>query len=575
MPGIFDGLFIGKSGLYVNQESMNVTGNNVANVNTPGYTRERVEIVSSIPMFTHPGTFGTGAEVYQIVSARNDLIDKRTRAAYMDESFYNTMNSALDDVQNVFNEENNVGLKGAMDEFFNAWHALALNPDLETARQQVLEKGKTLSDSINASHNSLSEIRNGLDEQTGYIAQQINSLSKRIADLNYEIKKGELGKNDHANSLRDERGVLLDKLSKLANVTILEGSYNSQTKPEMTVLLGGMPIVSGTTYNKITAEKLNGEQFNKIYFVDSAGNKQDITMRIKGGQLGATLKLRDNIIPTYQKDIDNIAKTLIQEVNKIHAAGTGLTAYSQVVGAYRIKDSNAVVSSSDATGLDMPIQTGSFRVKVTDDNGNDIGTYTVKVNSSDTFNDIVDKFNAELNQYATMNISSSQNGNVQIVAQNGYKVSFTYDSSHFLAATGINTFFTGHSAKDMRVSSVLQNDPSKIAAGKTLKPGDSSNAEAVAQLQLKKVMVNSTQSIDEYYNAFLGTIGSAKQRYDSIYKAKQATVHQLETTKQSLEGVSLDEEAANLIKFQRAYQANAKFISVIDDMTQTLLNMVK
>ncbi len=575
MPGIFDGLFIGKSGLYVNQEAMNVTGNNVANVNTPGYTQERVEMVSSMPMFTHPGTFGTGAEVSQIVSARNDLIDKRTRNAYKEEAFYNTMNSALDDVQNIFNEENGVGLKSAMEQFFNAWHALALNPDLETARQQVLEKGQTLADNINASYKSLSQIQNGLDKQTGYIAQQINSLSKRIADLNYEIKKGELGKNDHANSLRDERGVLLDKLNKLADVTILEGSYDSNTKPEMTVLLGGMPIVSGTTYNEITAEKLNGELYNKVYFVDSSGAKQDITMRIKGGELGATLKLRDNIIPDYQADIDKIAQTLIQRVNMVHSAGTGLTPYKQVVGAYRIKDASAVISSTNATGLDFPIETGSFRVKVTDDNGNDLGTYTVKVNSQDTFNNVVNKFNSELNQYATMNISSPKNGNVQIVAENGYNISFTYDSSHFLAATGINTFFTGHSAKDMNVSSVLKNDPSKIAAGKTLNPGDSSNAETIAQLQLKKIMVNNTQSVDEYYNAFLGTIGSAKQRYNSIYQAKQATVHQLETTKQSLEGVSLDEEAANLIKFQRAYQANAKFISVIDDMTQTLLNMVK
>ncbi len=575
MPGIFDGLFIGKSGLYVNQEAMNITGNNVANVNTPGYTRERADIVSSMPMFTQPGTFGTGAEVYQIVSARNDLIDKRTRTAYKEEAFYNTMNSTLDSVQNIFNEENDVGLKNAMDQFFNAWHALALNPDLETARQQVLEKGQTLSQSINASYKSLEQIRDGLDQQTGYIAQQINSLSKRIADLDYEIKKGELGKNDHANSLRDERSVLLDKLNKLADVTILEGSYNDETKPEMTILLGGMPIVSGTTYNQITAEKLNGEQYNKIYFVDSAGVKQDITMRIKGGELGATLKLRDDVVAGYQNDLNKIAQTLIQQVNIIHSAGTGLTAYSQVVGSYRIKDSDAVVSSTAATGLDIPVQTGSFRVKVTDDNGNDIGTYTVKVNKDDTFKDIINKFNADLNQYATMSISSPKDGNVQIVAQNGYKISFTYDSSHFLAATGINTFFNGHNAQDMGVSSVLENDPSKIAAGKTLSPGDSSNAEAVAQLQLKKVMVNSTQSIDEYYNAFLGTIGSAKQRYNSIYQAKQATVHQLETTKQSLEGVSLDEEAANLIKYQRAYQANAKFISVIDDMTQTLLNMVK
>ncbi len=575
MPGIFDGLYIGKSGLYVNQTAMNVTGNNVANVNTPGYTRESVDIVPSYPLFTHPGTLGTGAEVLQIVSARNELIDKRVRAAYQDEAYYDRLNSTLDEVQSVFNEENGVGLKKALEEFFNAWHALALNPDLETARQQVIEKGKTLASSINDSYNSLSRIRDGLDQETSFIADEINSLSQRIAALNYEIKKGELGKNDHANTLRDERSVLLDKLSKLADVTILEGSYDQNTKPEMTILLGGMPIVSGTKYNKITAEKLNGEQFNRIYFVDAAGSKQDITNGIRGGKLGAVLKLRDKILPQYQQDLDNIASTLIKEVNIVHSAGTGLTAYTQIAGLNRVKDVNALVSSHEATGFDFDIKTGSFRVKITDENGNDVGTFTVAVKDTDTIQDVVDRFNSVLSDYATMNVSSPQGGNIQIKARSGYRFSFVYDTSNFLAAAGINVFFGGHSAKDIYVNTLLQNDPSKIAAGKSLQPGDSSNAEQIAQLQLKKVMVNNTQSIDEYYNAFLGTIGSTKQRYNEIYTAKQATVQQLETTKQSLEGVSLDEEAANLIKYQRAYQANAKFISVIDDMTQTLINMVR
>ncbi len=575
MAGLFDGLYIGKSGLYVNQTAMDVVGNNVANVNTPGYTRERVDIVPAMPLLTHPGTIGTGAEVSQIVSARNELIDRRTRDAYRQESYYDKMNSTLDEVQSVFNEENGVGLKKAMEEFFNAWHALALNPDLETARQQVLEKAQTLSNSINDSYRSLSDIRNGLDQETSYIATEINSLSKRIAELNYEIKKAELGKNDHANTLRDERSVLLDKLSKLADVTILEDSYDQNTKPEMTILLGGMPIVSGTKYNQITAEKLNGEQYNKIYFVDAAGNKQDITMGIRGGQLGAVLKLRDQILPEYQDEINNIARTFIQQVNILHSAGSGLTPYAQVSGVYRVKSGDALVSSTVASGLDMPIKTGSFRVKVIDENGNDVGTYTVAVKDTDTFNDVINRFNSVLGDYAQMSISTQKEGNIQIKARDGYRFAFVYDTSRFLAATGVNVFFTGHDANDMAVNSLLKDDPSKIAAGKSLQPGDSSNAEAIAQLQLKKVMVNDTQSIDEYYNAFLGQIGSTKQRYDDIYKAKQATVHQLETTKQSLEGVSLDEEAANLIKFQRAYQANAKFISILDDMTQTLINMVR
>ncbi len=579
MPSIFDALNIGVSGLYVSKTAINVIGNNVANVNTPGYSEERVDILPSMPMVSYAGVFGTGAKVSQIISTRNTLIDKRVRTANEEMSYYNKLNNTMDEIQSVFNEENGVGLKGAMEQFFNAWHALSLNPDLETARQQVIEKGLTLSKAIRDANSSLQQIRNGLDDQTGYVVTQINSYAKRIAQLNYEIAKAELGSKDHANTLRDERSELLEKLTSLANVTILEGSYNQSTKPEMTILIGGMPLVSGKDYNQLEAAKLEGAKYNKIYFTDASGNKTDITQKITSGTLGSTLYMRDKIIPQYQNDINNIATTLIQEVNKLHSAGSGLTAYTQVEGTYNAIPT-AALSIPKASGLNMAVKTGSFKVKVIDQNGNDVGTFTVPVNADDHLikendndtNSIIGRFNKLLQGYAQMSVSPA--GNVQITAENGYKFAFTYDSSNFLAAVGINTFFTGHGASDINVNQVLQDDPSKVAAGKSLNPGDNSNAEAIAQVQLDKVMVNNTQTIDEYYNAFLGTIGSTKQRYNEVYNAKQAVYQQLKTTQQSVEGVSLDEEAANLIKFQTAYQADAKYISVVDQLTETLINMV-
>ncbi len=579
MPTIFDALNIGVSGLYVSKMAINVTGNNVANVNTPGYSKERVDILPSMPLVEYAGVFGTGAEVSQIISTRNTLIDKRVRNANEEMNFYNKLNNTLDEIQSVFNEENGVGLKGAMEQFFNAWHALSLNPDLETARQQVIEKGLTLSKALRDAYSSLQQIRNGLDDSVSYTITQINSLAKRIAQLNYEIAKAELGDKDHANTLRDERSKLIEKLTGLANVTILEGSYDKNSKPEMTILLGGMPIVSGKDYNELSALKLKGEKYNRVYFVESSGAKIDITGRITNGSLGAILKLRDRTVPEYQNDVDKIASTLIQKVNELHSAGAGLTPYSQIEGIYPA-DPHAALSITQATGLDIPVKTGSFKVKVVDSKGNDVGVFTVPVNGDDHLikesptdtHSVIDRFNNILQGYAMMSISPA--GNVQITAINGYKFAFTYDSSNFLAALGLNTFFSGHGAQDINVNTLLQNDPSKIAAGKTLEPGDSSNAQKIAQIQLDKVMVNNTQTVDEYYNAFLGKIGATKQRFDEIYKAKQAVYQQLKTTQQSLEGVSLDEEAANLIKFQRAYQANAKYISVVDQMTQTLINMV-
>lgn len=575
MPTIFDALNIGKSGLYANQMAMDTTGDNVANANTEGYTKESAVMTTDMPMLTSYGAFGTGAKIAEIKSARNDLIDKSLRSSLKDEAYYDKMNSSMDRLQNVFNETSGVGLKNCMEEFFSSWHALALNPDLETARQQVLDKGQTLVSNINYAYNSLSKLKNDLDNEVGYTVTQINNIAKQIAHLNYEIKKGELGDNEHANTLRDQRGVLLNNLYKLSNVDVMNKAYDANSQPEMTILLGGMPIVSGDSYNELATNKSNGSLYNSVDFVEKNGATVNITNKIKSGSLGAALNMRDNVIDKYQSELDTMASSMIQNINKIHSSGTGLTAYKQIAGEYSLKSKDAELSSTNATGFDIAVKTGSFNVKITDDNGNDIGTFTVNVNSNDKFSNLRDSFNNTLHDYASMSLSNTDSGKVQIVAKSGYNISFTYDSSNFLAAAGINTFFSGHNAKDVKINNTVLDDPSKIAAGKTLAPGDSSNAEAIAQIQLKKIMVNSTQSIDEYYNAFLGKIGSEAQGYSNMLISKQSVVKQIKTQQQSIEGVSLDAEAANLIKFQRAYQASAKFISIVNEMTTTLIGMVQ
>ncbi len=395
MPTIFDGIFIGRSGLHANQTSLNVAGNNISNVNTPGYTKERVNLHTAIPIFAQPGEFGTGVQVTEIVSFRDELIDRRVRAAYKEKAYYDKLNSTLDEVQNVFNEENGIGLKKAMEEFFNSWHALALNPDLFTARQQVLEKGQTLINNIKSSYDSLSDIQHNLDLRAEYIVDKVNSLSKRIAELNFEIQKNELSEHDHANTLRDERGRLLDELSQYANVDILNDTSANNSKQDLTVLLGGVPIVTGKDYNEISAEPKPGATEKSVYFVYSSGEKLDITNKIFGGELGAVLELRNKTIPEYKNQLNEISKSLIKEVNKLHSSGTGLTAYSQIIGTYYIKNVDANVSNKISSGLDIAIKPGSFKVKVVDSSNDNVGEYTVAVKKGDTIKNVIDRFNGK------------------------------------------------------------------------------------------------------------------------------------------------------------------------------------
>ncbi len=576
MPSIFDGLNIGTSGLYAAQTAINVTGDNVANANTPGYTRETAVFVPSYPQFTPEGEYGSGVNVTSIISARDNIIDRSLRENYTQQSYYEQLDTTFKQIQSLFNETQNVGLSSALQQFFSSWQTLSQNPDLETARQQVINSGKTLVNTIKYSYNSLYHIQESLDKQVASIVEEINTYAKEIANLNKQIKEGGLGPNQPANTLIDQRSVLIDKLSKLANITVLNTQGNN-TSPSsnITILLGGMPIVSDTTYDTISVQKPEGSHFNDIYFDYPSGKTVDITNKIISGKLGAVLKERDGFIEDYKDKLNEIASALIQSVNKIHSAGTGLTPYSQVVGTYYLKNAEVPLSEDSLTGLNMSVKTGSFKVLVTDSEGNKVGTFSVAVNANDTFEDIKERFNNVLKGYAYMGVSAGNQGNIQITSEGGYRISFTYDSSHFLAAAGINAFFSGSSAADIAVNKIVESDPSKIAAGTTLTPGDGSNAQAIASVQMAHVMVNNTQTINQYYDAFLGTIGSEAGSVKSILDSKNAIIQQIKNQQQSEEGVSLNEEAANLIKLQTAYAASAKYIGVINQLTQDLVGMIK
>jgi len=581
MPSIFDGLYIGASGLNVAQNALNITGNNIANANTPGYTRELPEIVEKYPQITQIGAFGLGAKVESILSARNQFLDNTLNQQLAAQSYYQTINDNLTQIQNIFNEQNGTGLETALNNFFNAWQSLASNPDLATARQQVIQAGQTLTQIINSSYISLQQLQNNLNAQVTSNINQINTIAQNIANINYEIKLATLAPNQTANTLVDQRNQLIQQLQQIANVTVFntyapsaQNQAISGSQEELTILIGGMPLVSGTSYNSLVAKTTNGQN-NDVFFKDSMGNLTNITSTITQGSLGATLQTANNIIPNYLNQLNTLTNAIINQVNILHAGGSGLSAYTQIQGTYTLNSITNPVSQSEQNGVNLPIKSGTITVNVYDTSGNSVGTYSIVVNQNDSFSQIADKFNSALNGLVSMSISGHSQGNVQIVAKSGYQFSFSQDTSNFLAASGINTFFTGTNAQNIAVNPIIINDPSKIAAGTTMSPGDNSNALAIANLQNENVLVSNTQTINQYYEAFLGKLGSELQTNQNLLNAQKSMVTQTQNLVQSQEGVSLDEEAANLIKYQTAYQASARFINVIETVTQSLINMVQ
>ncbi|WP_291492151.1 flagellar hook-associated protein FlgK [Desulfurella sp.] len=582
MPSIFDGLYIGASGLNVAQNALNITGNNIANANTPGYTRESPNIVEKYPQMTQIGAFGLGAQVNSIISARNQLLDNTLNQQLSLQSYYQTLNDQLTQVENLFNEQNNTGLNTALNNFFNSWQSLSSNPDLATARQQVIQSGLTLSQTIQSTYNSLQQLQNNLYSQMTSYVNQINTLAKNIANINYEIKLATLAPNQTANTLVDQRNQLIQQLQKIANVNVFntyapsnQNQALSTSQEDLTILIGGLPIVSGTTYNKLTTKTTNGQN-NNVFFQDSIGNLTDITKQISQGSLGAVIQMASKKLPDYMNSLNTLSNTIINQVNILHSGGSGLSAYIQTQGTYGIISSTNPINQSEQAGVNLPIKDGTLSVNVYDSNNKLVNTISIPIDANDSFETISNQFNSAFSQYGiSMTLSGITQGNVQIISNDGYKFSFAGDTSNFLAAIGINTFFTGTNASNISVNPVIVNDQSKIAAGKSILPGDNSNALAIANLQTQNVMISNTQTINQYYNAFLGKIGSDVQANQNLLSAQNALVTQTQNLVSSQEGVSLDEEAANLIKYQMAYQASARFISVIDQITQSLINMVQ
>ncbi|HEX13070.1 MAG: flagellar hook-associated protein FlgK [Desulfurella sp.] len=582
MPSIFDGLYIGVSGLNVSQNALNITGNNIANANTPGYTRESPNIVEKYPQITQIGAFGLGAQINSITSARNQLLDNTLNQQLNLQSYYQTLNDQLTQVQNLFNEQNNTGLNTALNNFFNSWQSLSSNPDLATARQQVIQSGLTLSQTIQSTYNSLQQLQNNLYSQMTSYVNQINTLAKNIANINYEIKLATLAPNQTANTLIDQRNQLIQQLQKIANVNVFNTYAPSQqnqtlstSQEDLTILIGGLPLVSGTTYNKLITKTTNGQN-NNVFFQDAIGNLTDITNQISQGSLGAVIQLASKKLPDYMNSLNTLSNSIINQVNILHSGGSGLSAYTQTQSTYELNSASNSITESEEAGVNLPLKSGTLSVNVYDSNNNLVNTVSIPITSNDSFDNISKNFNNILGQYGiSMSLSGINQGYVQIISNNGYTFSFAGDTSNFLAAVGINTFFTGTNASNISVNPVIVNDQSKIAAGKSMLPGDNSNALAIANLQTQNVMISNTQTINQYYNAFLGKIGSDVQANQNLLSAQNALVTQTQNLVSSQEGVSLDEEAANLIKYQMAYQASARFISVIEQVTQSLINMVQ
>jgi flagellar hook-associated protein 1 len=582
MSGLGLVLDVAKEALLAQKYAIDIVSHNIANVNTPGYTRQSASLEAKDAAPVGGIMLGRGVSIGDVVRYTDSFIEERLRDQETDLAAMSEKEVYMSALEGIFSESSEQSLSTQFTEFWNAWQDLSNNPSGMPERNILYERGSLLAQSFQDLYGDLNQVVDEVGNVIRTGVENVNTLISNIAELNEQIVKIEVSGN--ANDLRDQRDQALGELARYMDVR----SYEHED--------GNITVTTGRGYvlaSRADAYLLryDGEE---IQWQGSGGSEVTITDMISGGKLGGWLDVRDRIVPEYKANLDELAEAVVWQTNRIHTLGAGTEAFSAVSGTYFAANSAEEMGTEDS-GLAFydSISDGAFKLWLYDASGAVVGggatTLTIdKDPGGTTLNGLAASLSA-IHANLTATVSG---GKLTLTASGGCTFAFSDDTSHVLAALGVNTFFTGTSANDMSVNSSLSDQKELIAAGRVgatgqIAVGDNSNALAAAGLQNRSVTIKSwtyergeaaassdeTGTIDSYLHSFIGSIGIESQSITRAVKFRESIVNQLSSTRDNISAVSLDEEMTALIQYQHAYAAAAKLISTADEMLKTLLEV--
>ena len=620
MASIFNALGIGYSGLNAAQIGIDTTGHNIANAETLGYTRQRVVTSEAQPVSITPGQRGNGVQVTEITRVFDAFVYGRYTQGAQNKEYSDTMKKNLQELSSYFPDIDNVGIKEDLKNYFDAWQSLSSNPDNTAVKVALAQTAQTLSNHIQQTRTQISTLQNSMDDQIKIAIEEVNRIGEQIAGLNKAIGLAESDGVSNANDLRDQRSLLEMSLGKLVGADVFADRINSNMSVDSniaieggnyTVQVGGFNIVDGASFHPIGIDdSKNSGQFNDIYYERQDGVRFSIADRIKGGKVGALIELRgslinengtfdDGFLQETMDSMDVFAKGLIESTNNLYAqsATKSMTSNELDFG------DNEPLLSTDAN-----FQAGTFDVVAYDIDGKVVGRRSITINSgtvmdnatsvmSDgvTPNSVVEQLQAQKDDNSDnnglndlddiLNVSFATPSNVFSIGLKGQYSSLGYTfaiedkGTNFAGVTGVSRFFDGSDGSNITLSSPLQVDPAKISAHKSPVAGDNQTALDMVQLQFSQIdfkesyRKTSTDTIYGFYDDIVTRVGT---RTNSVITTNMSVTAQFNAIQQeydSISKVSIDEEMANLIRYQTSYGAAAKVITTIDQMMTTLLGL--
>lgn len=559
-------LSIASSALQLYSLGIQVSGNNIANASTPGYVREQLRIYPTAPSSVGTVLVGTGAQVAGVRQVLDRFLEARIHTASTDFSAADTRSQSYQALESTVGELGDQDLSSSLNRLIQSVQDASNQPQDPAFRSIVVQQGVQFAQDVTNLRSRIGELRESYSGQIRSLTEEANSLIDQIDKLNPQIGRLEANGLDlsEAGGLRVQRLNALNRLSEIIPVRIQEqpsGSIDVFTSSDFLILGGYSQRLEAV----VAPTDAGVAEINVQTTVSKAA------IGANGGELGGFIESRDRILTGFLEQLDEFAGAVIYEFNRVHASGEGLSGFTDVTGTNFVSDTTTALN---AAGLAFAPEHGSFTLKVGNTSTgasteqriavdlDGIGTET-SLEDLRTAIDAIDHVNAQI----------TSERKLRITTDSGYEVRFGDDSSGVLTSLGINTFFTGSKSDDIAVNDRITSDQRYFASSRGGGPGDNTNALALAQVIDNSSSRLNGQSVDDFYTNLIGGLGQASAAEQALATGASDFRDSLTNQRQQRSGVSIDEEAIQILQLQHNYQAAARIISAVDELLNTLLNI--
>ncbi len=616
------------SGLLAFQRAIDATSQNIANVSTPGYSRQRAEMVTRPAQMFSNGWVGNGVEVATTRRVYDEMISDQVRVASSSFSDLDAYSTLMNRVNNLF-ANTTTGLTPSLQKFSNALQDVASNPTSSSARQVLLSEANGLADRLKSYDSQLAEIGKQIEAQVSGEASEISTLSKGIADLNDQIATAYARANQPPNDLLDQRDLLLDKLASHVDISTVK-----QDDGQINVFIGsGQPLVVGKQASSLiaTADPYDATRHN-VALKGPGGTPVDITASITGGSLGGTMAFRSEMLDPTRNTLGRISVALTETINAQHRSGIDLS--GAMGGDLFSVGAVQVLPNTSNTGTGVPAVTRTSASALTTDDyvlhntGSGWALRSASTGASvamagagtaldpftaDGLSIVVpataqsgDRFMIRPTRTATIGMDveisdpakiaaaapirtaalSNNTGTGSITAgvvtdptdanlRTTSTIQFLSASTYSVNGAGTFNYTAGQpitlNGAEVTISGAPATGDTFTISDNTGGTGDNRNALALSESLGKPILDNGVTSLNDATSRLVGQVGSATRQVQSSRDAQEIVQQEAADARDAVSGVNLDEEAANLIKYQQAYMAAAQMIQVASSLFDSLL----